>query len=92
MIIIIKKEIQEQCNALAKEYFDRTGGEHTFTVGLSDDGENITHFWAGFKPDQEKGEMIKQMALGFGDAIQIFEGKTAQEVLEITNLQPLHLS
>ena len=45
-LIIIPAADRDRANALAKDQFDQTGGEKTFSVGLSATGKApVTHYW-----------------------------------------------
>jgi hypothetical protein len=87
--IVITKELQDTCNTLAKQNFDKQGGEKTFIAGLSPNGSlPITHYWASFIPSKEYGIAIEQMASQL-DGVVIYKDKTAQEVLAEAGLQVL---
>lgn len=45
-VVIVKAELVVEANALAKQQFDATGGEFTFTAALvTPPSTNITHYW-----------------------------------------------
>jgi hypothetical protein len=87
-IILVTKELQETCNTLAKENFDKQGGEHTFESGLNATGTGEpTHFWACFSPSAEVGIQIEAMADGLGEGVQVYKDKSPQEVLTESGLK-----
>ena len=87
-IIIVTKELQETCNTLAKENFDKQGGEHTFDIGLNSTGTGEpSHFWACFVPSEEIGLQIEAMAESLGDGVKVYKDKSPQDILLETGLK-----
>jgi hypothetical protein len=61
VLIIIPAEYQAVANQAALG-FDETGGDRTFTVGLSADGqEPATHFWASIQMREETFQGVSQL-------------------------------
>ena len=90
--IVIPATLQDTCNHLAKQNFDKQGGEQTFTSALSPDGSlPVTHYWASFVPSGEIGEQIEAMAAALGDGVVIYKDTPATEVLAQAGLLPCNL-
>lgn len=89
--IVITKELKDTCNGIAKEQFDKLGGENTFAIGLSSTGSgNPTHYWASFPVNRKQASQLNLVAEQLGDGVTIHIDKAPSEVLELENLKVIN--
>ena len=69
-LIRIDAADKDRANAAAEQYFDPTGGDLTFTVGLSPTGdEPPTHYWASAQFDDAHWPILQQLLPAFPSAL-----------------------
>lgn len=76
-LIIITAAIQAAANAAAKQHFDPSGGEHTFTTPLVTlpDTETITHYWCADRMLPANRALLDVMVTQppFAGNVQVFD-------------------
>lgn len=89
-IIIVSAAVVAAANQAALQ-LDPVGGQFTFTVGLSADGqEPISHYWCGAGFTDGGWEQVQQLAAAFPPGtVHLFENGEPEAVLSVMNLQRL---
>jgi hypothetical protein len=93
IIIVIPASDQATCNAYMKENWDSEGGDKTFTVGLSANGEEpFSHYWCNWRVDAATESAVTTHFAGVTGASVYNCGEyTNQQVLDALGLQPLKM-